>query len=129
MRIAIATDIYLPQLSGIADSIEALCGELAKAGHQMRIYAPRVAGAPATESVQRLPAWAIPGSAGGLQLVVPIGMLADLRRFKPDVIPVHMFASIGWAAVYASRRLRVPLVGTDHPFPADYLHYLGLGFP
>src|SRR4051794_13457682 len=110
MRIAIATDIYLPQLSGIADSIEALCGELGKAGHEVRIYAPRVAGAPATQKVRRLPAWSIPGSGGGLQLVMPFGMLADLRRFRPDVIHVHMFSSIGWAAVYASRRLRVPLV-------------------
>jgi glycosyltransferase involved in cell wall biosynthesis len=63
-----------------------------------------------------------------VQLVVPFGILADLRSFRPDVVHVHMFASIGWAAARAARRLRVPLVGTDHTFPADYLHYFGLGF-
>jgi 1,2-diacylglycerol 3-alpha-glucosyltransferase len=128
MRVAIATDIYLPQLSGIADSIETLSAELAKAGHEVRIYAPRVAGAASAGNVRRLWAWAIPGSGGGLQLVVPLGLTRDLRAFRPDVIHVHMFSSVGWAGVLAGRRLGVPVVGTDHTFPADYLQYLHLGF-
>jgi len=128
MRIAIATDVYLPQLSGIADSIDTLASELRKAGHAVRIYAPRVAAADDLADVRRLPAWSLPGSAGGLQLVLPFGMLADMRAFRPDVIHVHIFGAVGWAAVYAARRLRVPVVGTDHTFPADYLHYVHLGF-
>jgi glycosyltransferase involved in cell wall biosynthesis len=55
-------------------------------------------------------------------------MERDMRAFRPDVIHVHMFSTVGWAGTRAARRLRVPVVGTDHTFPADYLHYLGLGF-
>jgi glycosyltransferase involved in cell wall biosynthesis len=128
MRIAIATDIYLPQLSGIADSIDTLAGELIKAGHEVRIYAPRVRGAASAPHVRRLPAFAVPGSGGGLQLVLPLGLTRDLRKFSPDVIHVHMFAAVGWAGVRAGRRLAIPVVGTDHTFPADYLHYLRLDY-
>jgi glycosyltransferase involved in cell wall biosynthesis len=129
MRVAIATDIYLPQLSGIADSIDALATELLKAGHEVRIYAPRIKGAADPPHVRRLPALPVPGSAGGMQLVLPLGLARSLRRFKPDVIHVHMFSSVGWAGVRAGRRLRVPVVGTDHTFPADYLHYLKAEYP
>jgi 1,2-diacylglycerol 3-alpha-glucosyltransferase len=128
MRIAIATDIYLPQLSGIADSIETLAAELIKAGHDVRIYAPRVKRAVDAPHVRRLPAWSIPGSGGGLQLVLPFGLTRDLREFRPDVIHVHMFSTVGWAGLRAARRLGVPVVGTDHTFPADYLRYLKLDF-
>ena len=109
MRVAIATDVYLPQLSGIADSIDTLARELRNLGHVVRIYAPRVANADDLADVRRLPAWSPPGSGGGLQLVVPFGIVADTRAFRPDVIHVHMFGAIGWAGVYAGRRLGVPL--------------------
>jgi glycosyltransferase involved in cell wall biosynthesis len=129
MRIAIATDIYLPQLSGIADSIDALATELIKAGHDVRIYAPRIKGASDPAHVKRLPAVPVPGSQGGLQLGLPLGLTRSLRRFRPDVIHVHMFSAVGWAGIRAGRRLRVPVVGTDHTFPADYLHYLKADYP
>src|ERR1051325_1661067 len=117
MRIAIATDIYLPQLSGIADSIDSLANELRKAGHAVRLYAPRVGAADDLFDVRRLPAWSLPGSAGGVQLVLPFGIVPDMRAFRADVIHVHMFGAVGWAGVYAGRRLGVPVVGTDHTFP------------
>jgi 1,2-diacylglycerol 3-alpha-glucosyltransferase len=128
MRIAIATDVYLPQLSGIADSIETLAGELIKAGHEVRIYGPRAKGATDAPHVRRLPAWSVPGSGGGLRLVLPFGLTRDLRDFRPDVVHVHMFSTVGWAGVRSGRRLRVPVVGTDHTFPADYLRYVKLDF-
>jgi len=128
MRVAIATDIFRPQLSGVADSIDALTAALVAAGHAVRAYAPRVGGAEADPNVRRLVSVSVPGSGGGLAVVMPFGALRDLRRFRPDVIHVHTFAAVGLLAVYASRRLGVPLVGTDHTFPADYLHYLKLDF-
>jgi len=128
MRIAICTDIYLPQLSGVADSIDILAGELAGGGHDVRIYAPRLAGAEDDDKVRRLPSLAVPGSAGGLVVVLPFGGLRDMRRFKPDVIHAHTFSAVGLLGVYAARRLGVPLVGTDHTYPAAYLHYLKLDF-
>ena len=128
MRVAIATDIFQPQLSGVADSIDALTAALRAAGHTVRVYAPRLPGAEADANVRRLLSVSVPGSGGGLAAVVPLGGRGDMRRFKPDVIHAHTFSTVGLLALHAARRLATPLVGTDHTFPADYLHYLKLDF-
>lgn len=126
MRIALATDVYLPQSSGIADSLASLVAELKKRGHRVRLYAPQVTNAAIDHDIARFRSYAIPGSKESLMVVLPFGLLADLKRFKPDIIHTHTFGTIGLAALYAQRRLQLPFVGTDHTFPAHYLSYLKL---
>lgn len=128
MKIAFCTDIYLPQLSGVADSIQLLSNQLKKQGHTVRIYAPRVRNSTNEADVFRLPSYSVPGSKDGLALALPIGALKDIKRFRPDIIHTHTFSTLGFLALYVSRRLGVPLVGTDHTFPTDYLHYLKLNY-
>lgn len=129
MRIAFCTDIYLPQLSGIADSIKLLTDQLKKQGHAVRIYAPQFKDAAPESGVIRLPSYSMPGSKGVFLFVVPIGMVSDLKQFNPDIIHTHTFSSVGLTALYASWKLKIPLVGTDHTFPADFLHYIKLDYP
>jgi len=126
MRIAICTDAYLPQLSGVADSLDLLAATLRTRGHKVRIYAPNCPGVMPDPHIMRLPSYAIPRSAGSMMMVFPMGMLKDMRRFKPDVIHVNTFSTAGCAGLYAGWRLGVPVVGTDHTSPADYLHYIKL---
>jgi len=130
IRIALCSDIYLPQLSGVADSIASLACELRALGHVVRIYAPhvKVAAADADADVRRLRSYSVPGTHDGLILVAPFGMHADLAQFRPDVIHTHTCSTVGLFALASARRLDVPLVGTDHTFPADYLHYLQLNW-
>lgn len=126
MRIALCSDIYLPQLSGVADSIDLLAAALAARRHTVRIYAPAIAGAEPDPSVVRLKSWDVPGSGGGIRIVRPSGMGADLATFRPDVIHSHTCGPVGLAAFAAGRKLKVPRVGTDHTLPAHYLHYARL---
>ena len=128
MRIAFCTDIYLPQLSGVADSIQLLSSQLKKRGHTVRIYAPRIRNSLNEPDVFRLLSYSVPGSKDGLVLVLPVGALKDMKRFRPDIIHTHTFSTLGFLALYASWKLDVPLVGTDHTFPADYLHYIKLDY-
>ena len=128
MRIAICTDIYLPQLSGVADSIAITSEQLRRLGHAIRIYAPAIGEWQEDPNVVRLPSMGVPGSAGSLAFVLPFGGWRDLRQFRPDLIHSHTFSTAGMFALRAAKRLKVPLVGTDHTFPADYLHYLKLDF-
>jgi glycosyltransferase involved in cell wall biosynthesis len=128
MRIAICTDQYLPLLSGLVDSVETLAKELRTQGHTVRIYTASMKDAPADTEVFRFPAWYVPGSNDSIGISLPIGAMRDIRTFKPDAIHTQLFGAAGFFAWYAARRLRVPLIGTDHTFPADYLHYLKLNF-
>ncbi len=128
MRVAITTDQYTPMLSGLVDSVETLATELRRAGHEVRVYAPTLPGSKPEEGVFRFPAWTLPGSGGGIVLTFPFGAMHDLEQFRPDVIHTHLFGMAGFLAWRAARRLKVPLVGTDHTSPADYLHYFYLNF-
>ncbi|HEY4517192.1 MAG TPA: glycosyltransferase [Candidatus Paceibacterota bacterium] len=126
MRIAICTDQYLPLLSGLVDSVETLAKQLRTDGHVVRIYASEMKGSVPEPDVFHFPAWELPG---GTFLSLPRGAMADIRAFKPDIVHTELFGVVGFFAWYAARRLSVPFVGTDHTFPADYLHYLHLNFP
>lgn len=129
MRIAICSDQYLPLLSGLVDSIDTLARELRARGHAVRIYAPTLPGAEKDENVFRFPSWTLPGSGGAMIVALPLRAMKDMCAFKPDVIHTHLAGITGLFALYAARRLSVPLVGTDHTLPADYLHYARLDFP
>ena len=127
MRILLASDIYLPQLSGIADSVSILRRELEGLGHRVRIVAPEFPDAEPDPAVARLPALAVPGW-GGLSVVWPKGMKSAIAAFDADIVHVHTFSTLGFAALRAARALTLPVVGTDHTYPAAYLHYAGLDF-
>jgi len=128
MNIAICSDQYLPLLSGIADSIELLAHSLRERGHAVRIYTARFPGATPDQHIFHFPAYVKRGSGGAGVVAFPVGGIRDMRAFKPDVIHVHMFGVVGLFALFAARRLKVPLVGTDHTSPADYLHYFKIDF-
>lgn len=128
MRIALCTDQYLPMLSGAVDSIEALGKQLIQNGHEVRIYAPALPGSTPSKEVFLFPAYSVPGTANAFIVVMPIGAMHDIKKFKPEVIHTHFVGIAGFFAWYASWRLGVPLVGTDHTLPADYLHYIGLDY-
>jgi 1,2-diacylglycerol 3-alpha-glucosyltransferase len=57
----------------------------------------------------------MPGSTGQSRLVLPTGRRWHaVARFRPDVIHSHTFLGTGLEALAVSRRLAVPLVGTNH---------------
>lgn len=138
MRIAIFSDNFYPELSGISDSILNLARELAARGHRIRFYAPSYArrdytllGLPFTEidlgesiEVVRLASVAYPTGTRQGRLVLPTGLRWRLlRRFHPDLIHVHLPFGAGLEGLITARALGTPLVGTNHTPTAEFLRY------
>ncbi|TKI04599.1 glycosyltransferase [Martelella alba] len=138
MRIAVFTDSFFPELGGIQDSVLCSCRELGKRGHEILLFAPRatahdyrVAGLPEREvdagravEIRRLLSLPVPSSTGQSRLLVPTGRRwRQLRAFAPDVIHAHTFLGAGLEALHASRRLAVPLVGTNHWAIGEFYGY------
>ncbi|MDE2018735.1 MAG: glycosyltransferase [Patescibacteria group bacterium] len=139
MRIALFSDNFYPELSGISDSLISLAEELAARGHQIHFYVPKYA--PEDYSKARQPYReldlgpnvaftrfaGIPFKTGTGQAhgVIPDGLRhAAVCDFNPDVIHTQTFYGLGVEALIESRRLRVPLVGTNHTAVREFLRYM-----
>ena len=137
LRVAIFTESYLPYLSGVTVSTEALARGLAAAGHDVLLVAPRPAagGEPGTAGADGpepayawLPSYQAPAPApAGYRMPVPVPSqaLRDAREFAPQIIHAQSPFVSGLMARRLGQRLRVPLVFTHHTRFADYRHYLG----
>lgn len=138
MRVLLASESYLPYLSGVTVSVDSLARGLGERGHEVLVLAPRPAAGSDPGDVGS------PGPAphyawlGSYQLpaVVPPGYrmpwpnprssaLGEARDFRPDVIHAHSPFLTGLLALRLARELGVPLAFTHHTRFGDYGHYLG----
>jgi len=135
MRIALCTDFFYPELGGVQDSVALLAKTLGARGHQVMIYAPRaaardyaVANSPNKEldlgsnvKICRLFSVSVPSDTGQSRFVVPtFTRWREFRVFQPDVIHTNTFFGIGLEAMWARKKLKVPLVGTNHFAVGEY---------
>jgi len=137
MRVAIFSESYLPHLSGVTVSTEALARGLGALGHPVLLVAPRPAGDadPGTAGglgpdpeVAWLPSYHLPPAPPGYRMPLPVPSAA-LRRavaFDPDVVHAQSPFVSGLMARAVARRTGAPLVFTHHTRFAEYGHYLGL---
>lgn len=138
MRIAIFSDNFYPELSGISDSIISLAKHLATRGHLIHFYAPYYSPAeykksnlPPKEielgpniSVTRFASTYFGSGSGQGRMVLPwCFRWMELAPFKPDVIHTQTFFGTGFEALVASRILHKPLVGTNHTAIKNFLIY------
>lgn len=138
LRIALTTESYLPYLSGVTVSVDALARGLGAAGHQVLVIAPRPSdgrppagvGSPGPD-----PSYAWLGSYQLPALAPPAYRMAfpnpldpawrAARDFRPDVVHAHSPFVTGVLARRLARASGAPLVFTHHTRFADYGHYLG----
>jgi 1,2-diacylglycerol 3-alpha-glucosyltransferase len=137
LRIAIFGESYLPYLSGVTVSTEALARGLRAAGHEVLLMAPMpVRGAePGTAGalgpdpqVAWLPSFQVPGPAPDGYRVpwpIPSAALRAASAFRPEIVHAQSPFTSGLMARRVARRQGAPLVFTHHTRFADYGHYLG----
>jgi len=111
MRIAIVTDAWFPQVNGVVRTLNAVAGELAKGGHEVKIISP--------EGRWALPAPFYPEIP--LALITSRGLGRELTRIAPDAIYIATEGPLGWAARAHCRRHDIPFISGFHTRFADYL--------
>jgi glycosyltransferase involved in cell wall biosynthesis len=137
MRIAMFSDNFYPELSGISDSIMTTGRELARRGHEVAYYGPRYSAqdfaamnlpdvatiGPGT-SIHRLPSVRFKSGTGTSQAAIPVlAAHSSLRRFNPDIIHFHHIFGAGLEAIMESRLLKKPLVETNHTPILEFADY------
>lgn len=138
MRVLVATETFLPYVSGVTVSVDALARSLGARGHEVLVLAP------APPAGRRIEPVGSPGPAPGhawlpsyeLPWLVPDGYrmpwplpwtdaLAAARRFDPEVVHAHSPFVTGLMARRLAAAAGAPLIFTHHTRFADYGHYLG----
>lgn len=127
MRIAIATEVFLPKIDGITNRLRHTIEALTGLGHEVLVLAPDTAVAEhAGARVVRIPGLPFPPYPG-LRISAPDPRIAwELLRFRPDVVHAVGPACLGiWVSITA-RCLGLPLVASYHTDLPRYLPDYGL---
>ncbi len=125
MKIGFFTDSYLPQLDGMATSVEICAHALEERGHEVYIIAPRYPRyKDITPNVYRLTSFKFvdtPEMRWTLQL--PERPLLKILRINFDLIHGHSGGGMTLLGLEIARAKGIPFVGTYHTMVSHYAHY------
>ncbi len=122
MRIMVVTDQYAPMVGGVPSVTRALALGLAERGHSVALLAPSPGRRGRQEAEERVSVH-YQGSVpwpwyDGMRLAcVPARTL--ISAFAPDVIHIHSPVTLGVMAWVRARKLRIPVVYTNHYLPVN----------
>lgn len=138
MKIAVFSDNFSPELSGISDSLIEQARELSSLGDEITFCVPfysakdyAIVHLPNKElslgynvTVQRLFSLPYPAPTKQGRMIIPSFFhWLTLRKQKPDIIHTHLFFGAGLEALAAKFFLKRPLIGTSHTPLIEFLAY------
>lgn len=133
LRVAVVTETFPPEVNGVAVTISKLVEGMRHRGHDVQLIRPRqpgdVAGDGVTPDVVLLRGLPIPHYPQ-LRMGLPAtrALLALWAQRRPDVVHVVTEGPLGWSAVRASTKLRIPAVSDFRTNFHSYSRHYGVGW-
>lgn len=133
LRIAVVTETYPPEVNGVAMTLGRLVDGLQMRNHQVQLIRPRQHSddqpqptATLSEHLQR--GIALPRYEG-LKMGLPAkAALTRLwTRQRPDVVQIATEGPLGWSALAAANKLRLPVASDFHTNFHSYSSHYGFG--
>ncbi len=126
MKIAMFTNTYLPQVGGVANSVERFTRGCRDRGHEVLVVAPHYENdKQAGTNVHRVPAVAnLNGSDFSMALPVDSDLRERVKQFAPDLLHSHHPFLLGNTALRISAEQGLPLLFTHHTMYEHYTHYV-----
>jgi glycosyltransferase involved in cell wall biosynthesis len=133
LRIAVVTETYPPEVNGVAMTLGRLVQGLQVRNHQVQLIRPRQHAddhpqptATLSEHLQR--GIALPRYEG-LKMGLPAkAALTRLwTRQRPDVVQIATEGPLGWSALAAANKLRLPVASDFHTNFHSYSSHYGFG--
>jgi len=134
MRIAVVTETYPPEVNGVALSIAQVVEGLRNRGHDLQLVRPRQAASDAADNGERfqellmrgLPIPRYPHLKMGLPAKPALVELWARRR--PDVVHIATEGPLGWSALQAAQKLRLPVTSDFRTNFDAYSRHYGVGW-
>lgn len=134
LRIALVTETWPPEINGVAMTLKRNVDGLIERGHAVQLIRPRQTrddsphSAPGLEELLsrglRLPRYE------GLKLGLPARtrLARAWSRQRPDLVHVATEGPLGWTAVTAANKLRLPVTSDFHTHFDHYSAHYGVGW-
>ena len=134
LRVAVVTETYPPEINGVAMTTGRLVAGMLDLGHIITLVRPRQGAddAPAREPrFEEVLARGIPiPKYSHLKMGLPAQNV--LRKLwatrRPDVVQIVTEGPLGWSALAAARKLRIPAITEFHTNFHSYSRYYGVGW-
>lgn len=133
LKLAIVTETYPPEINGVSKTIGTMVEGLLELGHQVSLYRPKQSKDDQAHNGGNLAVHPLPGLKipvyKDLRFGFPVvGRLKkDWTQNPPDLVHVITEGPLGWAAVRASRQLKLPVISDFHTNFHSYSKYYRLG--
>ncbi len=131
MRITMFTNTYLPQIGGVACSVNRFARAFRQRGHQVLIVAPSYDDHPdEEEGVLRVPAVQnLNGSDFSMALPAHPGLARTMDTFDPEIIHTHHPFLLGTTALREAAAREIPIIFTCHSRYEFLTSYVPLEIP
>ena len=133
MRVAPITETYPPEVTGVALTLERLVQGLRALSHDVQLVRPRRGKDDVGVRVDGFEEVLARGIVLPLYRSLRLGfpsrkrLLSGWRMVLPDVVHIATKGPLGWSALSAARRLRIPVVSSYHTNSHEYGKHYGLG--
>ncbi len=134
LRIAIVTETYPPEVNGVAMTLGCFVAGLHARQHELQLIRPRQAGSDQAGSSERfeevlqrgVPIPRYPALKMGLPAKQALTRLWSVQR--PDLVHIVTEGPLGWSALQAARKLRLPVCSDFHTNFHAYSRHYGIGW-
>ena len=134
MRIAVVTETYPPEVNGVAMTLARIVEGLQRRNHRIQLIRPRqhATETPAQNAhleevlVRGFPVPRYQGLRIGLPAKQALSRLWSLKR--PDIVHIATEGPLGWSALAAAIKLRLPVSTGFHTNFHRYSQHYGVGF-
>lgn len=133
LRIAVVTETYPPEVNGVAMTLGRLVNGLQVRNHQVQLIRPRQNAGDQPQPTATLSEHLQQGIAlpryEGLKMGLPAkAALTRLwTRQRPDVVQIATEGPLGWSALAAANKLRLPVASDFHTNFHSYSSHYGFG--
>ncbi|TAH50905.1 MAG: glycosyltransferase family 1 protein [Betaproteobacteria bacterium] len=134
LRIALVTETYPPEVNGVAMTLQRMVDGLIRRGHRVQLIRPRQTSADVAqrsadyeEMLSR--GWKLP-RYDGLRFGLPAkaALIRSWSRQRPDLVHVATEGPLGWTAISAAKKLRLPVTSDFHTNFDHYSEHYGVGW-
>lgn len=134
LRIAVVTETYPPEVNGVAMTTGRIVDGLLRLGHEVQLIRPRQTPEDTPEKSQGFEEMLSRGipipKYNHLKMGLPArnALLHAWSQQRPDIVQVVTEGPLGWSAVSAARKLKLPVITEFHTNFHSYTRYYGMGW-